>query len=223
MLPKQHTGVRVKNAPEDLAMRKLLSEGSINVPAVFQGNTGQHKSDRISVLVARRTASRLQDAALTSLFHSYRVELFQDPFDLFASRSNPISYALLCASAGWSLLAAEAYIIRKQWPLARIMLLGSAPRELEDHLYDETLPPDCSSAIFAMAFEARSIDLWDRSIGWNHRKADQPRVPEESDPTKAEPSDLLQPPVTAPRDLPSDETRDLTHRADSNPFVLAPA
>jgi hypothetical protein len=194
-------------------MRKLLSEGPINVPTVFQGNTGQHKSDRISVLVARRTASRLQDAALTSLFHAYRVELFQDPFDLFVARSNPISYALLCASAGYSLLAAEARIIRKQWPLARIMLLGSAPQELEDHLYDDTVPPDCNAASLATAFETHSIDLRNRSIG-----------PKESDPTKADPSDLLQPPTAAPRDLPSDErTRDLTRRANPISFGLATA
>jgi hypothetical protein len=202
-------------------MRKLLSEGPINVPAVFQGNTVQHKSDRISVLVARRTASRLQDAALTSLFRSYRVELFQDPFDLFVSRSNPISYALLCASAGYSLLAAEAHIIRKQWPLARIMLLGSAPHELEDHLYDDTVAPDCNAASLATAFETHSIDLRNRSIGWNHREADLPRFPKESDPTKADPSDLLQPPIPAPRDLPSDETQDLTRRASLISFVLA--
>jgi hypothetical protein len=88
-------------------MGNLLSEGSINVPTAAHRHMAERKSERSSVLVARRTASLLHDDALTSLFHSYSVELFQNPFDLFASQSTPISHALLCASAGCLLLAAE--------------------------------------------------------------------------------------------------------------------
>jgi hypothetical protein len=204
-------------------MKNLLSEGAINVPTVAQRTAAGHKPVRTPVLVARRTASLLNDDALTSLFHSYRVEIFQNPFDLFASQSTPPSYVLLCASAGCSLLTAEARIIRKQWPLARIMLLGSAPQELEDHLYDDIVPPDCNAASLATAFETRSIDLWNRSISWNNREPDLPRFPKESDPTKADPSDLLLPPTAAPRDLPSDETRDMTRRANPISFGLATA
>lgn len=204
-------------------MKTLLSEGATNVPALAQRTAAGHKPVRTPVLVARRTASLLHDDALTSLFHSYRVEIFHNPFDLFASQSPPPSYVLLCASAGCSLLAAEARIIRKQWPLARIMLLGSAPQDLEDHLYDDVVPPDCNAASLATAFETRSIDLWNRSIGWNKREADLPRFPKESNPTKADPSDLLLPPTAAPRDLPSNETRDPTRRASPISFGLATA
>jgi hypothetical protein len=201
-LTGQHTRVRAKNAREDLAMKNVLFEGSINVPIVAQRHSAERKSEKLCVLVAKRTASLLQDAALTSLFHSYRVELFQNPFDLFVSKSTPISYALLCASAGCSLLAAEAHIIRKQWPMARILVLGLAPLDLDDNLYDDSVPPNCSAAVLAIAFETRSVDLWDQGMGWNNRKASRSRVPEESDPTKADPSDLLQSPIAAPRDLP---------------------
>lgn len=181
-------------------MRDLLFEGSIKGPRAVQPEITKRASERLSLLVANRTASLLQDAALTSLFHSYQVELFQNASDLFVARSAPVSYALLCASAGCSLLATEAHIIRKQWPLARIMVLGSAPQDLEDHLYDDTFPSEVSAITLQTAFDIRSVDLWDRSIGWNDRNAKPSRVPKKSDPTKAEPPDLLQPPLAEPRD-----------------------
>jgi hypothetical protein len=99
----------------------------MNVSCEVQPYTGLLPSERLPVLVARRTASLLQDAALTSLFHSYRVELFESPFELFVARAAPISYALLSASADCSLLAAEAFMVRKQWPSAKILVLGPAP------------------------------------------------------------------------------------------------
>ena len=183
-----------------------------------QPYTGLLPSERLPVLAARRTVSLLQDAALTSLFHSYRVELFESPFGLFVARAAPVSYALLCASAGCSQLAAEAYIIRKQWPSAKILLLGPAPHDLEDYLYDDTVAADCSAATLATALSNRSVDLWNRTIGWNTGKSEPPRAPEESDPTKAEPSDLLQPPGAEPRDLPADEKQGMCRSVVSRPL-----
>ncbi len=198
-------------------MRNLLYKGSINVPCEAQSYTGLLTSERLSVLAARSTVSQLQDAALTFLFHSYRVELFEKPFDLFVARAAAVSYALLCASAGCSLLAAEAYIIRKQWPFAKILVLGPAPHDLEDHLYDDTVAADCSAATLATALSNRSMDLWNRTIGWNTGKPEPRRAPEESDPTKAEPSDLLQPPGAEPRDLPADEKQEMCRAVASRP------
>ncbi len=151
-------------------MINLLIKGSISVPCETQPYTGLLTSERMPVLAARRTASLLQNAALTSLLHSYRVELFEKPLDLFVARAVPFSYALLCASAGCSLLAAEAYIVRKQWPFAKIILLGSAPHDLQDNLYDDTVAADCSAATLAAALSNRSVDLWERTIGWNTGK-----------------------------------------------------
>jgi hypothetical protein len=105
------------------------------------------------------------------------VELFEKPLDLFVARAAPVSYALLCASAGCSLLAAEAYIIRKQWPLAKILVLGPAPYDLEDYLYDDMVAVDCSAAALATALSNRSVDLWDRTIGWNTGKSELRRAP----------------------------------------------
>lgn len=183
-----------------------------------QPYTGLLPSERLPVLVARRTASLLQDAALTSLFHSYRVELFESPFELFVARAAPISYALLCASAGCSLLAAEAFIVRRQWPSAKILVLGPAPYDLEDYLYDDMVAADCSAATLATALSNRSMDLWDRTIGWSTGKSELRRAPQESDPTKAEPSDLLQPFGAEPRDLPADEKQGMCRSVVSRPL-----
>lgn len=191
------------------------------MPCEARPYTGLLTSERLPVLAARRTASQLHDAALTSLFHSYRVALFEKPFDLFVARAAPVSYALLCASAGCSLLAAEAYIIRKQWPSAKILVLGPAPHDLEDDLYDETVAADCSAAALATALSNRNVDLWDRTIGSNAGKPEPPRAPEESDPSKAEPSDLPQPTRAEPRDLPADEKQGMCRAVASWPLVLS--
>ncbi len=201
-------------------MRNLLYQGSINVPFEAQSYTGLLPSERLPVLAARSTVSQLQDAALTFLFHSYRVELFEKPFDLFVARAAAVSYALLCASAGCSMLAAEAYIIRKQWPFAKILVLGPAPHDLEDYLYDDMVAADCSAAALATALSNRSVNLWDRTIGSSAGKPEPPRAPEESDPTKAEPSDLLQPPGGEPRDLPADEKQEMCRAVAFRPLVF---
>jgi hypothetical protein len=190
----------------------------MNVSCEVQPYTGLLPSERLPVLVARRTASLLQDAALTSLFHSYRVELFESPFELFVARAAPISYALLSASADCSLLAAEAFMVRKQWPSAKILVLGPAPHDLEDYLYDDTVAADCTAATLATALSNRSVDLWDRPIGWNTDKSELRRAPEESDPTKSDPSALLQPSSAKPRDLPADEKRDMCRAVASWPL-----
>ncbi len=197
-----HTKVRASGAQGD-TMRRLLFEGPAPGPCNIQPFIKKLASERLPVLVARRAARLLQDAALTSLFHSYRVELFEKPFDLFVARAALVSYALLCASAGCSLLAAEAYIIRKQWPFAKIIVLGSAPHDLKDHLYDDMVITNCSPAILATAFSNRSGSLWNRRVGWIGTTSEPWRMPEESDPTKANPSDLEHPPSAEPRKLPA--------------------
>jgi hypothetical protein len=201
-------------------MRNLLCKGSINLPCEAQPDTGLLTSERLPVLATRCAASLLQNAALTSLLRSYRVKFFEKPIDLFVARAAPFSYALLCASAGCSLLAAEAYIVRKQWPFAKIILLGPAPHDLQDHLYDDTVAADCSAATLATALSNRSMDLWHQTIGWNTGKSELRRAHEESDPTKTGPLDLLPPSGAELRDLPAQEKQDMCRAVASRPSCL---
>ena len=50
-----------------------------------------------------------------------------------------VALAILSDSLGRQLLGAIAETVRKQWPLARILILGRAESVLEDHLYDEQI------------------------------------------------------------------------------------
>lgn len=191
------------------ALKNLHVEGSINLACEAEPYAGVCASKRLHILVAKPTASLLQDATLASLFHSYRVEFFDKPLGLFVARASPVTHALLCSSGGCSLLSAEAYIIRKQWPFAKIVMLGPVPHDLDDHLYDDMVELDCSPAAFATVFCNRSIDRWDRPISSSPGQPEPSPTPDESDPTKAEPSDLPQPPSAKPRDLPADERQDI--------------
>ena len=50
-----------------------------------------------------------------------------------------VALAILSDSLGRQLLGAIAKTVRRQWPLARILILGRAESVLEDHLYDEQI------------------------------------------------------------------------------------
>jgi hypothetical protein len=193
-------------------MRDPLPARLIDLPTETQTCTANRPFERLTVLAARRTASLLQDAALTSLFHSYRMELFERPSDLFVARATSISYVLLCASAGLPLLAAEAHIVRRQWPLAKIIALEPVPHEFEDHLYDDIVAANCSVATLAAAFSSHSVDQLDQKMSWSSGTSQPPRTPYESDPTKTGPSGRLQPSLAKPRDVPAGERPDLGRR-----------
>lgn len=77
--------------------------------------------------------------------------------------------------------------------MAKTIVLGPAPHDLEDHLYDEVVAANCNAATLATAFRSRSIDVWNRKIEPEAGRPVPPQALAESDPTKAEPLDLLQP------------------------------
>jgi hypothetical protein len=60
--------------------------------------------------------------------------------EIFALReTKEVALAILSDSLGRQLLGAIAETVRRQWPLARILILGRAESVLEDHLYDEQI------------------------------------------------------------------------------------
>lgn len=50
-------------------------------------------------------------------------------------------FSVVVLSDGMGLLALQAcaQMVRKQWPKARIVLVGQAPDQFDDHLYDESI------------------------------------------------------------------------------------
>lgn len=174
---------------------------------------------RLPLLLATQTVPLLRDDVLEVLFSAYRVELFRHVGDLFDGRKSPVAFALLCGSAGAPHLALEAHIIRTQWPLARIIVLGQPPWQLEDYLYDHTVQENCSPAMLTNAFEANSVDLWNYSAARSSGRDGLPRWPAESDPSKAKPSGMAEVPVPSPWDSPEGEQANLWAEA----YYKAPA
>jgi hypothetical protein len=185
--------------------KDLLFQDQPHTHRKSEPSMGMGASERLPVLAARPAASQLQDETLNYLFRSCRVELFAQPFDLFVIRTSQVSCALLCASPDCPTLAAEAFIIRKQWPRARIIVVGNVPHDLQDHLYDVAVAANCDAANLANAFISRSIDLWNKRLDRVPDGLRWLQTPAESDPTKAHPQDLLPTGGQNARDLPAEE------------------
>lgn len=122
-----------------------------------------------------------------------------------------ISVAVLSDTIGFVALRASAELVRRQWPKARILILGKAPSLFDDHLYDEALLHTSSDAALVAMIEQVSVDPWNQrggsSSAWIDRVSVSPRLQksgavQESDPTKAP-----KPPRTPeyPKDWPASE------------------
>jgi DNA-binding response OmpR family regulator len=129
--------------------------------------------------------------------------------EIFALReTKAIALAILSDCLGARLLSAIAQTVRKQWPRARILILGRAGSFLEDHLYDGQIDHpsdprqllDDIESLYEDSWNQRTHTLdWDvkRSGTWAARSSIR-----ESDPTKTR---SLEVPVERTlRDTPSD-------------------
>jgi hypothetical protein len=101
-----------------------------------------------------------------------------------------VPLAILSDRLGQRLLGTVAATVRRQWPRARILILGKVPAMLEDYLYDEQIYrlPDPEQVIAAL--EELYEGMWNRrsnSLDWDAtrsaRRFTRPRV-SESAPTK---------------------------------------
>jgi len=112
--------------------------------------------------------------------------------EIFALRDTKgIALAILSDSLGHRLLAAAAHTVRKQWPRARILILGRPESVLEDHLYDEQIDHSSNPKQLLEDVESLYKDSWNQSshtLDWDVKRsgirATQPPI-RESDPTKA--------------------------------------
>lgn len=105
------------------------------------------------------------------------------------------SVAVLSDTMGSLALRATAQIVRGQWPKARILILGKAPNQFDDHLYDEAVVHDSSGETLLAVIEKVSEDPWnqrgDALAVWLAQIRVAPYCPrsgtvQESDPTKVQ-------------------------------------
>ena len=119
--------------------------------------------------------------------------------ELFILReTKAIALAILSGSLGQQLLAAIAQTVRRQWPLARILILGRAQSVLEDHLYDEEIKDsptpkqllDEIERLYKGSWNQRTNTL-DWNSAWGAMCASRPSL-YESDPSKVAPAALAE-------------------------------
>jgi hypothetical protein len=117
--------------------------------------------------------------------------------EIFALRgTKAIALAILSDCLGPRVLAAVAYSVRKQWPLARILVIGRPGLALEDHLYDERVEHSSDPGQLLEDIEILYKDAWNQrshTLDWDVKYSGvRPArsLTRESDPTKARPLEI---------------------------------
>jgi len=128
--------------------------------------------------------------------------------EIFALRgTKAIALAILSDSLGTRILAAVAQTVRKQWPLARILILGRPESMLEDHLYDEEIGHSSDPKQLIEDVERLYKDSWNQrshTLDWDMKRSGAfaaRSLVRESDPAKSSPLNTLA--ETPLRDEPS--------------------
>lgn len=111
-------------------------------------------------------------------------------------RTKAIALGILSDHLGPTILGSVAQAVRKQWPLARILIVGRAESVLEDHLYDEQTEHSADPIQILHDIEnlyKRSWNQYSNTLCWNGKGSgtcmDRSQICE-SDPTKAAPAGM---------------------------------
>ena len=111
--------------------------------------------------------------------------------EIFALReTKAIALAILSDHLGPRILAAVAQTVRKQWPLARILIHGCPASVLEDHLYDEEMSRSSDPKKLIEDVETLYTGSWNQrshTLDWDVKRSGPSAgrsFVRESDPTK---------------------------------------
>jgi hypothetical protein len=100
---------------------------------------------RARIVLIEPTGTSLPDHRFLLSNDSYRVTPVSSTRELaFLIASEPFALAVISDTLGRVGLEDASRSVRKQWPSARILVLGRAAFVLDDHLYDDALPQSCS-------------------------------------------------------------------------------
>ena len=99
---------------------------------------------RLNIVLIEPIAAFLPDHRFLLSNDRYRVTCVRDTRELCLLRTQEsFALALISDALGQVELDDAARSVRKQWPAARILVLGQAAVVLEDYLYEEALPHSC--------------------------------------------------------------------------------
>jgi len=159
-------------------------------------NAGSHLDWR-GVLLIDPDISVLSSESSLLAKSNYCVTPASSHAELFVLReTKAIALAILSDSLGQQLLASIAQTVRRQWPLARILILGRAQSVLEDHLYDEEINDSLTPELLLDEIERLYRGSWnqrtntlDWNSAWGSMGVSRPSL-SESDPSKVAPAAL---------------------------------
>jgi hypothetical protein len=104
---------------------------------------------------------RSVDSVFNLLNKHYCVTVVKDVRELFLVQDGePFHLALLSDDLGSLALVAAAQSVRRQWPEARILVLGQAAVKLEDNLYDDAIGHSCKQEDLLEALTKLGSDPW---------------------------------------------------------------
>jgi hypothetical protein len=172
---------------------------------------------RTRLLLAGADAEALSTRTLQLSNSGYQVATAGTSKEVFDLRFVAIHLAVLSDSLGSLGLRSVAEDVRRQWPLARVLIIGAAQVVLDDPLYDEAVErristPDLLAALTKLAAYSSNqrVEVFRQTLGGINHEKDFERarklVPVESDPTKDRGYDS--PAREEPQDLPADERKD---------------
>jgi len=151
-----------------------------------------HKSDpleteKCNVLLIEPAMTPRSDRDVLLRAANYCVTAVLDVREMFELRfEKPVALAVLNDLLGPFGLRAAAESVRRQWPLAKILVIGCAVPTLEDHLYDETISHRHEEDGLLEVLQLLTKGSWNQRMvgGWaGYRRA--VATADESDPTKA--------------------------------------
>jgi hypothetical protein len=143
-------------------------------------NNSAEKFTRPRVLLVEPDLDVLADRMLLLSRSKYIVAPASSYREIFGLRSEiGFGLAVLNDSLGGLALRAAAEFVRRQWPSARILILGNAQAVLEDYLYDEAVNHRIQSTDLLETLARLSENWWSvrsRLLGFRPRSATCPEV-----------------------------------------------
>jgi hypothetical protein len=164
----------------------------------------------LRVLLVEPDLEVLADRSLLLSRSNYTVAPASGYREIFGLHSEiGFRLAVLNDNLGELALRAAAEFVRRQWPSARILILGNAQAALEDYLYDEVVNHQIQSKELLDTLARLSEDSWSlrsRLLGFRPRTSacNEERVtshqstPSESNPKKAANDKLVEDEREAP-------------------------
>lgn len=124
-------------------------------------NNSSEKFTRPRILLVEPDLDVLVDRTLLLSRSNYTVAPASSYREIFGLRSEiGFDLAILNDNLGELALRAAAEFVRRQWPPARILILGNAQATLEDSLYDEIVKHRIEPAELLDTLARMSEDSW---------------------------------------------------------------